>query len=58
MKFNTKVESATWQEEEGRWKLIIVSTDGTRSEDYCEILVNGSGALKFVRPNSLAFRGH
>jgi cation diffusion facilitator CzcD-associated flavoprotein CzcO len=49
VKFNTKVESATWQEEEGVWKLILTSSDGTNFEDYCEILVNGSGALKLVK---------
>lgn len=48
VKFDTKVESATWQEEEGVWKLILVSADGTRFEDYCEILANGSGVLKCV----------
>jgi alkyl hydroperoxide reductase subunit AhpF len=30
------------------WKLSLVSSDGTRFEDSCEILVNGSGVLKFV----------
>ena len=45
MKLNTKVESAVWQEDEGVWKLSLVSSDGTRSEDTCEVLVNGSGVL-------------
>jgi lysine/ornithine N-monooxygenase len=45
VKFNTKVELATWQEEEGVWKLQLVSSDGTRCEDSCEVLVNGSGVL-------------
>ncbi len=48
VKFNTKVEKAVWQEDEGVWKLTLVSSDGTRFEDKCEILANGSGVLKFV----------
>ena len=48
VKFNTAVEKAVWQEEEGVWKLTIVSSDGTRFEDECEVLVNGTGVLKFV----------
>jgi cation diffusion facilitator CzcD-associated flavoprotein CzcO len=45
VKLNTKVESAVWQEDEGAWKLSLVSSDGTRSEDTCDVLVNGSGVL-------------
>lgn len=50
VKFNTAVERAVWQEQEGVWKLTLLSSDGTRFEDTCEILVNGSGVLKFVEP--------
>jgi cation diffusion facilitator CzcD-associated flavoprotein CzcO len=46
VKMNTKVESATWDEEEGKWRLSIVGADGSHFEDSCEILVNGSGVLK------------
>jgi cation diffusion facilitator CzcD-associated flavoprotein CzcO len=46
VKLNTKVESATWDEEEGKWRLSIVRADGSHFEDSCEILVNGSGVLK------------
>ena len=46
VKLNTEVESATWDEEEGKWKLSIVGADGSHFEDSCEILVNGSGVLK------------
>ena len=48
VKFNTAVEKAVWQEEEGIWKLTLVSSDGSRFEDECEILVNGTGVLKLV----------
>ena len=45
VKLNTSVESATWNEETGKWDLKILGSDGTRFEDSCEILVNGSGVL-------------
>lgn len=46
VKFNTKVESATWDEEAGLWCLQILGPDGSRFEDTCNVLVNGSGVLK------------
>jgi cation diffusion facilitator CzcD-associated flavoprotein CzcO len=53
VKFNTKVESAKWDEENGVWRLDLVKADGTHFEDTCEILVNGSGVLKLVLPDNL-----
>jgi cation diffusion facilitator CzcD-associated flavoprotein CzcO len=46
VKFQTTVQSATWDEESGLWRLRILSPDGTSFEDTCTILVNGSGVLK------------
>lgn len=46
VKFNTKVESAKWNEEAGVWKLTLIGPDGSRFEDECEMLANGSGNLK------------
>lgn len=46
VKFNTTVESATWNEEKGQWILSLIDADGKQFEDYCEVLVNGSGVLK------------
>lgn len=46
VKFNTKVKSATWDEDAGLWRLQIVGPDGSNFEDTCNILVNGSGVLK------------
>jgi cation diffusion facilitator CzcD-associated flavoprotein CzcO len=46
IKFNTKVESAKWDEENGVWRLDLTALDDTHFEDICEILVNGSGVLK------------
>jgi hypothetical protein len=48
VKFNTKVQSARWDEDAGMWRLIIIAPDGSQYEDECEILVNGSGVLKYV----------
>ncbi|KAK0109702.1 hypothetical protein ONS95_002381 [Cadophora gregata] len=45
VKFDTAVEKAVWQEEEGVWQLTLVSSDGSRFEDTCEVLVNGTGVL-------------
>lgn len=52
IKFNTKVESAKWDEEKGVWRLDLVKADGSHFEDTCEILVNGSGVLKSVFPRT------
>jgi hypothetical protein len=30
------------------WRLIVIAADGSQFEDECEILVNGSGVLKYV----------
>jgi cation diffusion facilitator CzcD-associated flavoprotein CzcO len=46
IKFNTTVGSAEWNEDEGVWELSMNAADGSRFEDKCEILVNGSGILK------------
>jgi cation diffusion facilitator CzcD-associated flavoprotein CzcO len=46
VKFNSKVKSATWDEDAGVWRLAVIAEDGTQFEDKCEILVNGSGVLK------------
>ena len=46
VKFKTTVRSATWDEEEGLWRLQLVGPDGVAFEDSCNVLVNGSGVLK------------
>jgi cation diffusion facilitator CzcD-associated flavoprotein CzcO len=47
IKYKHMVQSATWDEENGVWNLVIEGPDGI-IEDQCEILVNGSGILKYV----------
>lgn len=53
VKFNTTVESATWDEDIGLWCLQIVGPDGSRFKDTCNVLVNGSGVLKYVLHSDL-----
>jgi cation diffusion facilitator CzcD-associated flavoprotein CzcO len=48
IRLNTTVESATWNEPKGKWKLSLLGPDGSHFEDSCDILINGSGVLKFV----------
>lgn len=46
VQFKSTVESATWDEEAGLWRLRILAPDGSHTEDTCNILINGSGVLK------------
>lgn len=46
VKFKTTVQSATWDEEAGLWRLQLIGPDGSAFEDTCNVLVNGSGVLK------------
>lgn len=45
VKFKTTVESATWDEESGQWKLKLLAPDGSYFDDYCDIMFNCSGVL-------------
>ncbi|KIX08875.1 uncharacterized protein Z518_03532 [Rhinocladiella mackenziei CBS 650.93] len=45
IKYNHRVESATWDEDSGLWKLSILGPDGSLLSDSCEVLVNGGGIL-------------
>ena len=42
---NSKVISAIWDEESATWKVKIQQEDKI-IEDYCDVLINGSGVLK------------
>ncbi|KAJ5232915.1 cyclohexanone monooxygenase [Penicillium chermesinum] len=44
IKFNSVVESATWDEEEGKWNLQIKTPEGPIA-DSCDILISASGVL-------------
>lgn len=45
VQFKTTVESATWDEESGQWKLRLLAPDGAHVDDQCDILFNCSGVL-------------
>ena len=45
VQLSSKVTSAVWQEELGRWKVTVQSEEQTR-EEYAEVLISAQGALK------------
>ena len=49
VQLNATVESATWNDDSGQWKLRILAADGVYVEDCCDILINGSGVLNTWR---------
>ncbi|CAK7199298.1 hypothetical protein SEUCBS139899_001974 [Sporothrix eucalyptigena] len=70
MRFNTRVESAVWDEEKGKWRLTMTrTTTGDASEartqttenDECDILIGASGILNSWKYPDIAgldtFRG-
>lgn len=44
IKLNSKMQSATWDEAKGIYNLKI-NVDGTEVEDWCHVLINGTGFL-------------
>jgi cation diffusion facilitator CzcD-associated flavoprotein CzcO len=46
MKLNTKIVEARWDEQEGKWIIVLEDqVNGDRWEDWCHVLINGSGIL-------------
>ncbi|KPI40796.1 putative sterigmatocystin biosynthesis monooxygenase stcW [Cyphellophora attinorum] len=45
VQFKTSVDSATWDEESGKWTLSVLGPDGKVFSDTCDILISGSGVL-------------
>ena len=45
VQFNTRVTETVWDEELGKWK-VVVDQNGTITHDEADILVNASGFLK------------
>ncbi len=45
---NSEVKSAIWDEESGRWKVQILIKGTGVVDDWCDVLLNGSGVLKYV----------
>lgn len=47
VQFNTRVVSADWQDEEGKWK-ITVEKDGEKREEFFDVVLSAIGFLKLV----------
>lgn len=45
IQFKTTVQSAIWHEDRGQYEVKILRADGTQIEDWCDILISGSGIL-------------
>jgi cation diffusion facilitator CzcD-associated flavoprotein CzcO len=45
VKLNTKVISAIWNEDSAQYKIKLKDSDGKQFDDYCDILISGSGVL-------------
>ncbi|KAJ5785362.1 uncharacterized protein N7503_010574 [Penicillium pulvis] len=61
LQLNTKVAGAYWEEDAGRWRLVI-EHNGEQREEYCDILVSAQGVLVHHSwpdiPGLHDFRGH
>lgn len=49
---NSKVVKAIWDEDSGRWNVKVQQGDCVKS-DWCHVLINGSGILKYVHGPSV-----
>lgn len=45
VQLKTTVESATWDDDAGQWRLRILTPEGTHVDDSCDVLISGSGVL-------------
>lgn len=45
IQFNTTVESASWDDESGTYKLQLINPEGRVVEDWCDVLISASGLL-------------
>ncbi|KAF2654660.1 cyclohexanone monooxygenase [Lophiostoma macrostomum CBS 122681] len=45
VQLKTTVQSAIWDEESGQWKVRILGPDGKEVDDWCDVLISGSGVL-------------
>lgn len=61
IKFKSSVKSAIWNEEKAQYDLKVETADGTMCDDYCDILISGSGILNSWKypdiPGLDAFKG-
>jgi cation diffusion facilitator CzcD-associated flavoprotein CzcO len=45
IKLRTTVKEAIWNEEKGQYQVKLVDADGKDFEDWCDVLLNGTGVL-------------
>jgi cation diffusion facilitator CzcD-associated flavoprotein CzcO len=50
IKLEHKVTKAEWDDQEGTWKVSIQKADGSIFEDWCNVLLNAGGILKYSLP--------
>ena len=43
VQLQTTVQSGTWDEESGQWKVRVLGPDGKEVDDWCDILISRSG---------------
>lgn len=51
IQFNTRVVGLDWEEDSGRWK-ILVEADGKQREEYANVVLSARGFLRQVKPSS------
>lgn len=47
IRFKSTVDSAVWDEEQGKWKVTVLEPDGTQIEDCCDILISGKSSRRY-----------
>jgi cation diffusion facilitator CzcD-associated flavoprotein CzcO len=47
IQLSTEVKKASWNDEKGKWALVLAKTDGSKQwEEECNVFLNGTGFLK------------
>ncbi|CAI7583624.1 hypothetical protein PCG10_008630 [Penicillium crustosum] len=61
LQLNTRVAGAYWEEDHGRWRLVI-EHEGEQREEYCDVLISAQGVLVHPSwpdiPGLSDFKGH
>jgi cation diffusion facilitator CzcD-associated flavoprotein CzcO len=53
VQLNSEVKSAIWDEDSGTWKIQVLK-GAKLVDDWCHVLLNGSGVLKYALPPELS----
>lgn len=46
IKFKHAIQSATWDEAEGKWQLKVKDSNGVEFSDEADVFINAGGVLK------------